>query len=286
LSPNCQFSRRQSLLLASRRRDLAGLDREFKIRRSHGFNVERLSRRQLAATSTLPHAGALMSHDAAVVDAYALTHSLIEDACAAGLRVHERTVVKRIENLRSGVAVRCGRGAVVRARKVVIAAGYEAQNFLRQQWGSLHSTYALATLPAEDFPGWPDDLLLWETARPYIYARRTRDKRVIMGGYDEDFRDPHERDALLPAKSAALLRRLRALFPELQAETAYSWSGTFAETPDSLPYIGVSPENPRAYLALGYGGNGIIFSMLAAEIIRDLHMGEPNPDEPLFRFDR
>jgi glycine/D-amino acid oxidase-like deaminating enzyme len=286
LDSDCHFFRKQSLLLASRQRDIAGLDRECRIRRRHGFGVTMWSRQKIATNSTLPHSGALLSHDAAVVDAYALTHALIKDACVRGLRVHERTVVKRVETRRSGVAVHCNRHAVVRARKVVIAAGYEAQNFLSRQWGSLHSTYAIATLPMDEFPGWPDDLLLWETARPYVYARRTEDGRAIIGGYDEPFRDPRSRDALLPAKSAALLRRLRALFPEIQAETAYAWSGTFAETPDSLPYVGVSPDNPRAYVALGYGGNGIIFSMLAAGIIRDLHLGEPNPAIALFGFDR
>lgn len=286
LGPACRFARRQSLLLASRPRDLAGLKREVRLRRKHGFDVEFWSRRDLAACSSLLHAGALLSREAAVVDAYMLTHALLQDAATAGLRVHERTRVTRLLPTRTGVQVRCEHGVVIRARRVVIAAGYEAQNFLRRPWGSLHSTYALATLPVAGFPGWPDNMLWWETARPYLYARRTHDGRAIIGGYDEPFRDPRARDALLPAKSAALLRRLRALFPAIPAETGCAWTGTFAETPDSLPYIGRSPECEHVYLALGYGGNGIIFSTLAAEIIRDLHLQVLHPAADLFRFDR
>jgi len=108
----------------------------------------------------------------------------------------------------------------------------------------------------------------------------------MIGGFDESFRDPQTRDALLPAKSAALLRMLRALFPKMQSETAYAWTGTFAETKDSLPYIGVSPDHPDTYIALGYGGNGIVFSQLAAGIIRDHYLKKPNPNSSLFRFDR
>ena len=32
-----------------------------------------------------------------------------------------------------------------------------------------------------------------------------------------------------------------------------------------LPYIGVLPEHPHTYFALGYGGNGITFSAVAAD---------------------
>ena len=40
------------------------------------------------------------------------------------------------------------------------------------------------------------------------------------------------------------------------------------------------------FFALGYGGNGITFSVIAAKIITDLYLGRPNPDADIFRFDR
>ena len=38
--------------------------------------------------------------------------------------------------------------------------------------------------------------------------------------------------------------------------------------------------------ALGYGGNGITFSMIAARLITDLILQRPNDDAAVFRFDR
>ena len=64
------------------------------------------------------------------------------------------------------------------------------------------------------------------------------------------------------------------------------WAGTFGETKDGLAYIGATPEFPNAYFALGYGGNGIVYSLIAAEIIRDAFLGQPNPQHELFSFDR
>jgi len=77
--------------------------------------------------------------------------------------------------------------------------------------------------------------------------------------------------------NSRLLRN--SLFPRIDLEVSYTWAGTFGETKDGLAYIGQTPEFPHAYFALGYGGNGITtFSVIAAKIITDLHLGRPNPD--------
>ena len=43
---------------------------------------------------------------------------------------------------------------------------------------------------------------------------------------------------------------------------------------------------PGCYAVLGYGGNGITFSMLAAQLLRGLISGEGDADEDLFSFHR
>jgi glycine/D-amino acid oxidase-like deaminating enzyme len=91
---------------------------------------------------------------------------------------------------------------------------------------------------------------------------------------------------LIPRKTARLQRKFQALFPHLEMEVAFSWAGTFGETKDGLAYIDKSPDLPNAWFALGYGGNGITYSVLAAEIIRDAILDKPNPYADLFRFER
>ena len=94
------------------------------------------------------------------------------------------------------------------------------------------------------------------------------------------------RDALISQKTRTLVKKFGRLFPDLQLEVAYAWAGTFGETKDGLAYIGVHPRFPHACFALGYGGNGITFSLIAAEIIRDYFLGRTNRDAHLFRFGR
>ena len=116
--------------------------------------------------------------------------------------------------------------------------------------------------------------------------RTTREGRVIVGGEDEDFVNPKQRDALISQKTRTLAKKFGQLFPDTPLEVAYAWAGTFATTKDGLAYLGVHPRFPHTYFALGYGGNGITFSLIAAEIIRDSFMGRKNPAAWIFRFGR
>jgi len=107
----------------------------------------------------------------------------------------------------------------------------------------------------------------------------------MIGGEDEPFTDAASRDELIPAKAAVLVKKFRDIF-KTHIDVAFTWAGVFGETKDGLPYIGPHQEFPRGLFALGYGGNGITFSLIAAEIIRDLLRGRPNSDVGIFTFDR
>ena len=61
---------------------------------------------------------------------------------------------------------------------------------------------------------------------------------------------------------------------------------TFGQTKDGLPYIGPTRQFPNGYFALGYGGNGITFSWIAAGILLDLFLGRTNPDAEIVRLGR
>jgi glycine/D-amino acid oxidase-like deaminating enzyme len=203
-----------------------------------------------------------------------------------GAHVYDRTEVTQIKGKGRAVTLATDRGATISAKKIVFASGYETQTFLKEQVASLHSTYALVSEPIIDSRQWVNHLL-WEAARPYFYLRTTDDGRLIMGGADEPFRDPDRRDRLIGRKVKTLLKQYRHFYPGRPApEVAFAWAGTFGETKDGLAYIGESPEMPNAYFALGYGGNGITYSMIAAHIIADLYRGIDNADARLFRFGR
>jgi glycine/D-amino acid oxidase-like deaminating enzyme len=281
------FVRKKSLYYASRKRDRKLLRAEHAMRQSLGLRVDWLDEADIAERFAFTRPAALLTYDAAQVDPYALTHALLGDAVERGARVHDRTNVSEVERRDDGVVVQTADGCTVHARHIVFATGYETHAFLEQRDVKLVSTYALVSEPMTSFEGWGEDrCLIWEHARPYLYLRTTDDDRIIVGGEDEPFRDPGRRDRLLPKKTRRLAERFRELFPDLPFEVAFSWTGTFGETDDGLPRIGRHPDWPHAWFALGYGGNGTVFAVLAAEIIRDGLLGREHPDADLFGFSR
>jgi glycine/D-amino acid oxidase-like deaminating enzyme len=216
-----------------------------------------------------------------------LTSALLRGSVGRGLRAFARTQIDRYETDGRTVTLTTQAGQRLRAEHVVFATGYETPEFLGDIPVRLKSTYALAARTGGDStPGGADFPLIWETGTPYFYARADGADRLIAGGEDDDFADPTARDARIPQKVETLARKLARLLPGTHFEPDCAWAGTFAETEDSLPLIGPHPQFPRGLFALGYGGNGITFGLIAARILCDRILGRPNADAEIFRFDR
>jgi glycine/D-amino acid oxidase-like deaminating enzyme len=282
----CGFAWKPSWYLASRDEDEIQLRCEYAARRRYGFDVELLSRAQIEERTSFSRAAALVSTEAAQIDVYRFTHRLLQRAQRRGLHIYAKTPIVRHVSEQSGVILNAANGNSVRARRVVFATGYEAQEILKRPIVTLHTTYVVAGEPVAQFEGWPNRCLMWETARPYLYLRTTEDGRPMIGGEDDSFCDAALRDQRLPQKAALLTRRFRALFPHIPFEQSYSYAGVFGITTDGLAYIGAVPEFDNSFFALGFGGNGITYSVVAADILVDLYRGRRNADAALFSFNR
>jgi glycine/D-amino acid oxidase-like deaminating enzyme len=286
---DCGFERKKSLYFASSRRDERNLRAEFKAQRRHGFDVAYLDRTELRAISTIDAPAALYSSGDAQVDPYRLTHGLLCAAINDGARVYDRTRVTDIKHFNAGVTLITDRGHSVRAKRAVFATGFEAHQMIHQRSkrniGRLLSSFVLISEPISEFMGWPERALVWESARPYVYMRIS-DDRIIVGGEDVPYATAHRQEALLNRKTRVLERRFKQLFPQIPLEIGYAWAGTFGETKDGLAYIGEIPEFPCCSFALGYGGNGITYSVIAADIIAESYFGRVHPAAHIYRFDR
>ena len=282
------FARARSLYYASRKRDLRTLRDEFAMRQRHGFDVAWLDAGEVQARYGVPAPGAILSRKAARVDPYRMACRLLMRLEARGVPVHDRSPVARIAADARGVELETTDGAVVRARHLVMATGYQAQRFLDERVAVNRSSYAFVTDPIDPgLLGPLRDTMMWETARPYLYLRSTRDARLLVGGADDAIDIPARRDALVDRKARKLAQRVAAMFPHLPLAPAFAWAGTFAETADGLPWFGAHPQHgPRVLFAMAYGGNGITYSMLGAGLLRAAIERRRHPLAALFGFAR
>jgi glycine/D-amino acid oxidase-like deaminating enzyme len=79
---------------------------------------------------------------------------------------------------------------------------------------------------------------------------------------------------------------MQAILPGIHFIDDFTWAGVFGSTKDGLPYIGSHPGFPHSYFVLGFGGNGIMFSVQGMQMILDWLTGKENMLAPLYRFGR
>ncbi|MFN2316523.1 MAG: NAD(P)/FAD-dependent oxidoreductase [Gemmatimonadales bacterium] len=282
------FAKQDSLYLASRPRDLRGMRREYALRARHGLPVTWLDTGDIAERYGISAPGGILSSLAARIDPYRMANRLLMRLERQGGRVFDRTAVTTIEPLDRGVSLRTREGVPVRCRHLVVATGYVAQTWLPKRLARNRSSYAFMTDPVEpDGPGILARTMIWESARPYLYLRSTTDGRLLVGGADDAADVPARRDRRVEKKAAALAAQARKLLPEMTFRPAFSWAGTFAETDDGMPFIGAHPKfGPRVRFALAYGGNGIPFSIVGADLVMAAIERRAHPLAALMSFER
>jgi len=283
---DCSFTRKKSIFLAADRTKAKLLANEARARKAIGLSVVYHDEQSVMDEFGLRGVAALSSDQAACCDPYRFAHALLKNTTANGGRIFDRTRVTKFHCDDQGVRLESDRGPAIVARHAVIAMGYESQSMLHEKVVNLDNTYAIVSQPLNSVSPWNADWMMWEAKNPYLYMRITSENRLLVGGEDDEFHSPVRRDASLAKKAVAIEAKVRNLIPDLQWETEFAWAGTFGKTKDGLAYIGKTDEYPNCYFALGFGGNGITYSSIAANIISDLVAGKPNRDAALFRFGR
>jgi glycine/D-amino acid oxidase-like deaminating enzyme len=284
LGIRCDIRDKDSLYLAAGESSIE-LINEHSLRRRAGLPGDFLDRAMLLESYRIARAGAIVSPGAADADPMQLAHGLLKTAIARGARLFEAETLEFDADGRS-VTTRLANERVVEARSVVLATGYVMPGIVHSTVQAISSSWAIATKPQPPNT-WRDGALIWEDGKDYLYARTTRVDRIIIGGEDSfEIVDPKARDRLIPEKSHVLEQRLAALWPIATGDIEFRWAGTFDTTSDGLPLIGPVPGAKGIYAAYGYGGNGITFSFLAAQLIGGLIAGSTSPLLRDFALDR
>lgn len=262
------------------------MKKEFEARRQAGFQISFLSGDDLCNTYGLKGAYGILSEKAAATNAYTLTHALLQYNMKKGLRVFDRSKIKEIIYDKKQVYLKTETGITIKTDKLVNASGFEIVQFISKDIVDLYCTYAVVSENQQEQGNiWKDNIVIWNSDDPYLYMRLTKDNRILIGGRDERFSTKASRE-IYEKKSGLLIKDFEKIFPEICFKPEFAWSGTFGKTRDSLPFIGGYDKTPNTYYALGFGGNGITFSVIGAMMIRDFILGNENPDAGIFRFGR
>jgi glycine/D-amino acid oxidase-like deaminating enzyme len=266
------------------------LRREYEMRKDAGLVGQWLREAAVRRLVGLDNSVAIRTAGNAQADPYQACLGFIRAAVSRGARVHEASPVDRIDASSRNVTVVTRHGRVT-ADRVVIATGYTTPfcETLAARFRLL-DTYVLGTRPVgarERRALGLAHVMLWDTGRPYHYARWTNDRRLLLGGGDRAHRSGKARVRTMAEGVRDVRDYFVARYPALEEiAIEYEWEGLFATTPDGLPFIGPHRHYPRHLFALGYGGNGMTLGFLAARLLLEWYQGKRTTDHDLFAFGR
>ncbi len=208
--------------------------------------------------------------DGATLQPARLARALRAAVLAAGVELHERTPVVRIEDGR--LVAPHGR---VRADEIVLAtnAALVARPELTRRLTPFGS-YVVLTEPVPELLaeiGWTGGEAIIDGRTFLHYFRTTPDGRVLMGsgsgglGRTIDGRFYEDRSTAARAE-----RGLRRLLPGLAAaQITHTWGGPIDVSSDHLPFFTTLPGT-RLHAGAGYSGNGVGPSWVGGQILASL----------------
>lgn len=287
IKSDCGFQKADSLYYAAWKKDIESLEREFQTRRKFGFPVKWISANEINNRFKIENTyGGILSKKAASFDAFRFTYDLLAYNAAKGLKVFDKTNVSKVNYKNNGITAKSEHGFTIKATKIIYCNGYESAELIKDDFVNLQSTYAIISEQINQASIPFANTLVWNTANPYMYMRVTDDKRILIGGEDEDFANAQKRDELIEKKAEKIILQAKKILPHMEFYLDFAWAGTFGVTKDSLPYIGKHPDFPSAYFVLGFGGNGITFSAAGMDMVAAMLDNKEHPLTPYFRFRR
>ncbi|WP_433546929.1 NAD(P)/FAD-dependent oxidoreductase [Streptomyces sp. CA-294286] len=212
-----------------------------------------------------------------------LVQGLADTVEALGVTIHESTPVTEITpkhartpygTVRAPYVLRCTEG---------FTANLKGQ---KRSWLPMNSSMIVTEpIPADRWAtiGWTGRETLGDMAHAYMYAQRTADDRIALGGRGVPYRygSRTDNDGRTPAATVEALRELLVrFFPTLAGtRVAHAWSGVLGVPRDWCSTVTLDRSTGLGW-AGGYVGSGVATANLAARTLRDLVLQDSGQGGP------
>ncbi|MGL5085503.1 MAG: NAD(P)/FAD-dependent oxidoreductase [Clostridium sp.] len=285
---NCDFKITPCFYYSINKDDIHQFKSEFKARKAAGFDITYLNKDEAKLLYPFNvECGLLTQNAAATFNPYDFTLGLLKALKSKGLKVYENTrLTKTIHDSNECVVLDTSTGYSVTANKILNCTGYAANKMFKENLSTFTRTFNIATSPLNSTKElWNQNSIIIDNSTPYYYCRTTGDNRIILGG--EDIPDLDYNEDKINEAYNQLTSKLKILFPDLDNYTIdFKYNGVFADSKNSIPYIGTHEDFPNHYFCLGYGSNGVLYSTFGGEMLANLHIGKKDANMDIFRFNR
>jgi glycine/D-amino acid oxidase-like deaminating enzyme/nitrite reductase/ring-hydroxylating ferredoxin subunit len=273
---DCGYEQKDAFLYAQDDKQAEELDRIYEASKKAGVD--------LAYTDRIPvpmdFKKALVYHDQAQVHPVRYVYALAREFESSGGIILQNCRVMDVKEKEKALEVETSDGILFAGCLIWATHIPPGINLLHFRCAPYRSYAMAVTLKNNAYP----DGLAYDMYDPYHYYRTQEvdgKKYLIAGG--EDHKTAHEQNT--EACFAKLQAHLHTHF-EVD-EIAFKWSSQYFEPADGLAYIGHLPGNPEMVLvATGFGGNGMVYSHIAAITLTQMIISGRSEYEKIFSPDR
>lgn len=283
------FAVKSSLIMATEKNKVQTVKDEVRLQDELGYGAKYISEKDLAERGIQAYAALEASPDIAM-NPYGFVYRLVNTAIEKyNLNVLEHVTFVDYTSTEDGVEVTVAKeahSAIIRAKRILFATGYNPPKHLSKKLSNLEIFKSYVTVSDTNVRLNEDnDFLAWEVKDPYIYFRHTFENRLMIGGRDKKGDQLNLQDS--DKNSERLVRDCQAMFTEdLGIETEYYYAALFGESKDDYPYMGVDPDDEKAFVICGVGGNGTIYSTIGSSIALEWMAGKDLSRYEMFRLGR
>lgn len=282
------FSRQDNIYFTNKFMQKNSMVKEYEERKNAGFDAVYIDSHSLLNLNS----GIVTKSASATLNPYMFTQGLFEYLDNMdNVQIYENTRVVDIKCGVDNVECRTNNNFKITSEKLILASGLETLKYLENSPAELYKTFTIVSKPIEKLKNFNTNFTARDNFESSHNLRFAPNNRIIYSGEEIKFNDKLMDNKYLKNVS---LDKYKKLFNSLQ-KTLYgideipiefAFNSTVANTKDSLPIIDEMPNMPNCFCNLAFSSNGILYSLMGADMLRNAINGLYTKDMNLFKINR
>lgn len=285
---NTGFERKDLIYFTNRYMQKSQMQKEFENRKKTGLESFFLDSHDIIDMQN----GILIRGASATVNPYMLTQSIFDYLNKmSNVRIFENTNAEKIDTEYESIKCTTNNNFKIYCDSLILTSGLEALKYIGQVPLEIAKTYTVVTKPIDNYKSMNLNFTARDTMAPHHYIRFTPTGRLIFGGEDTKITDRFYDNKYFMMVANDRYKRLKSSIEKIlygidDFTLEYAFNASVCNTKDSLPIVDEIPNMPNCFCNIGFGTNGIVHSVIGANMLKNAIKGFYTKDMNIFKIDR
>jgi glycine/D-amino acid oxidase-like deaminating enzyme len=282
------FARQDNIYFTNKFMQRGTISKEYEERKNAGFDAVYIDSHSLLNLN----GGIVTKSASAVLNPYTFTQGLFEYLEEMdNVKIFENTKVEDIKCGIDNVECKTNNNFKITADKLIFASGIETLKYVNDTPAELYKTFTIVTKPIEKLKNFNTNFTARDSLEPSHSLRFAPNNRIIYSGEEVKFTDKLMDKKYLNNVSSDKYKKLfsslqKTLYNIENIPIEFAFNSTVGNTRDGLPIIDEISNMQNCFCNLAFGSNGILYSAIGADMLRNAIKGLYTKDMNMFRINR